>query len=67
MSGECEKCGENTLECTCRPAPNPGTTEAIERGCLCPVIDNHHGRGWKGVEGVFVYTSGCPVHPMEQK
>jgi hypothetical protein len=25
--------------------PNPGSPEAIEKGCECPVIDNVHGRG----------------------
>lgn len=42
--------------------PNPGTPEALERGCRCAEIDNGHGRGWMGQEGVFVYTAGCPLH-----
>ena len=24
---------------------NPGSPEAVESGCTCPVIDNHHGKG----------------------
>lgn len=43
--------------------PNPGSDEARAKGCICPVLDNAHGRGWMGVEGSFVYREGCPVHP----
>jgi hypothetical protein len=43
-------------------APNPGSNEAFLRGCTCPVIDNNHGEGYKGLPGCFVYVSGCPVH-----
>jgi hypothetical protein len=48
--------------------PNPGSNEALMRGCTCPVIDNGHGRGYMGgvkdKDGstLFVYTGGCPVH-----
>ena len=42
--------------------PNPGTKEAIEAGCTCPVLDNCRGKGYMGIEGTFVYTEGCPVH-----
>lgn len=48
--------------------PNPGSTEAIDAGCQCPVIDNCHGRGWKGGmkdssgQTMFVYNLECPVH-----
>ena len=42
--------------------PDPGTEEAIEMGCTCPVMDNEYGRGWCGQEGVFVFNMGCPVH-----
>lgn len=43
--------------------PNPGSTEAIERGCRCPIMDNCYGKGCNiGGELVFWYTSGCPVH-----
>ena len=41
---------------------NPGSKEAIEAGCTCPVLDNGRGRGYYGQPGVFVYTVGCPVH-----
>jgi hypothetical protein len=43
--------------------PNPGSDEAIKEGCTCPVIDNHHGRGFMyGGELSFWYNYGCPVH-----
>jgi hypothetical protein len=53
---------------TTNAVPNPGSDEAILRGCTCPVIDNAHGKGYmggaKGSDGytLFVYTCGCPVH-----
>lgn len=28
--------------------PKPGTKDATNLGCKCPVIDNHHGKGWGG-------------------
>ncbi len=40
--------------------PNPGSPEAMEAGCLCPVIDNHYGRGF--LPGQFVMVEGCPLH-----
>lgn len=51
MSGEVEK------------IPNPGTTEAVILGCLCPVVDNHHGQGYKGRKDSFIYDDRCKVHP----
>jgi hypothetical protein len=45
--------------------PNPGSDEALDAGCTCPVLDNAHGKGYMGgVFGgtVFVYMEGCPVH-----
>lgn len=47
---------------TTNAVPNPGSNEAIAKGCTCPVIDNGHGRGYYGQPGVYVYTVGCPVH-----
>ena len=52
-------------------APNPGSRDAIAKGCTCPVMDNGHGRGYMGgakdKDGntLFVYSAGCPVHKME--
>jgi hypothetical protein len=42
--------------------PNPGSDEAIDAGCTCPVLDNAHGKGYKGIEGRFVYNLECPIH-----
>lgn len=53
---------------TTNAVPNPGSDEAAAKGCICPVIDNGHGRGYMGgvkdENGVtvFVYHCGCPVH-----
>lgn len=40
--------------------PNPGSDEALAKGCTCPVIDNGrgHGRG----DGNFWINEGCPLH-----
>lgn len=42
--------------------PNPGTVEAFGQGCICPVIDNHYGRGLGNDGKTFWYTENCPVH-----
>lgn len=47
---------------TTNAVPNPGSDEAILRGCICAVLDNAHGRGFQGRPGTFVITCGCPVH-----
>jgi hypothetical protein len=41
---------------------NPGSIYAVLKGCKCPQIDNHHGRGWKGQPGVFIRSTDCPLH-----
>jgi hypothetical protein len=43
-------------------APNPGSDEAIEQGCTCPIIDNGHGRGSYYGKDTFIVTKGCPLH-----
>ena len=45
--------------------PSPGSDEAIEQGCLCPVLDNAHGKGLGN--GEFWITSGCPLHDKATK
>lgn len=42
--------------------PNPGSDEAIEMGCRCPVLDNAHGRGYLCEDGIFIVSGDCPVH-----
>lgn len=44
--------------------PNPGSDEAIAKGCECPVIDNAHGKGVMGSgehRGWWI-NSQCPLH-----
>jgi hypothetical protein len=44
------------------PTPPPGSQEALDLGCLCPVLDNGYGRGFGGIAGLSVVNSACPVH-----
>ena len=43
--------------------PNPGSPNAVDSGCTCPVLDNGHGSGFK-MDGkqCFWVTGGCPLH-----
>lgn len=48
--------------------PNPGSDEARAQGCVCPVLDNAHGRGaWgsSGEDAIFVQRGDCPLHGWE--
>ena len=48
--------------------PNPGSKEAGEQGCTCPVLDNYHGEGLPYPEGTqFWITEGCPLHGKEEE
>jgi hypothetical protein len=43
--------------------PNPGSDEAQGKGCLCPVMDNHHGAGFPSSNGpLFWINSSCELH-----
>lgn len=45
--------------------PNPGSAEAVQQGCTCPVIDNHYGKGvpvGKGGAPLFWHSENCPLH-----
>lgn len=42
--------------------PTPGSDEALNQGCTCPVLDNGHGMGHMGEPGIFVPNEGCPLH-----
>lgn len=50
------------------PVPSPGSDEAVKQGCICPVLDNGHGRGYLGgmkdANGntLYVTVSDCPLH-----
>ena len=45
-------------------APNPGSPEAVKLGCICPVLDNCHGKdgGVMCDPGQFWINVKCPVH-----
>ena len=42
--------------------PSPGSDEALDMGCKCPVLDNAHGRGNPLYGGDFVINSECAMH-----
>lgn len=45
--------------------PNPGSDEAIKRGCKCAVLDNYHGKGFPwGPDQVtsFWISASCQLH-----
>lgn len=51
--------------------PPPGSEEAREKGCECPVMDNQYGRGaYKGREthgdgwndAEYIINMECPLH-----
>lgn len=43
---------------------NPGSKEAIEWGCTCPIKDNRYGKGHqRHARGMSFWVSGdCPLH-----
>lgn len=45
---------------------NPGSDEAIEAGCTCPVLDNCHGKGGDPF-GYFWINLDCPIHGKESR
>lgn len=52
---------------------NPGSNEAVDKGCLCPVLDNCHGKGIfdspKGnfpSRGIFWINEDCPLHGIKK-
>lgn len=44
--------------------PFPGSNEAVEQGCDCPVADNGHGKGAydDGDKYGFWVSGTCPLH-----
>lgn len=47
--------------------PKPGTQDAREQGCRCPVMDNHSGkgRGGHGAKYGWFMREDCPLHGAE--
>lgn len=47
--------------------PSPGSHEATERGCTCPVMDNAHGCGIPSRDGPgFLIAGDCPLHAPKE-
>lgn len=44
------------------PIPNPGSDEALTKGCTCPVLDNGYGEGSGWGPGKFWINFNCPLH-----
>lgn len=43
--------------------PNPGSDEALKKGCTCAVLDNRHGKGaFDRKDGEFWISENCPLH-----
>jgi len=50
------------------PKPNPGTPEALDLGCTCPVLDNHYGDGFVvNGERIWWRNSECPLHSAKKR
>ena len=54
--------------------PTPGSDEAVEQGCLCPVLTNGHGLGvyggWATDEhgnSQFWVVADCPLHGVKRE
>ena len=53
------------------PAPNPGSPEAVKRGCTCSARDNQNGKGcyrspFTG-EWMFWIDDKCPLHGAKKE
>jgi hypothetical protein len=42
--------------------PNPGSDQALNRGCTCAVMDNNRGLRAPMRENQWWITAECPVH-----
>ena len=42
---------------------SPGSDAAIKKGCICPVLDNNHGKG-RG-DGLFYIEPFCKLHGVD--
>jgi len=50
------------------PKPSPGTPEALDLGCTCPVLDNNHGDGFVvNGERIWWRNAECPLHSKRRK
>ena len=46
---------------------NPGSPEAVSKGCTCAILDNYKGADWFGKAHGFFVTEGCPIHDKKKK
>lgn len=47
--------------------PNPGSQEARDQGCKCPVLDNNHGRSAPWPPDGWWMKPDCPVHATKKE
>jgi hypothetical protein len=48
--------------------PTPGSDEAVEQGCMCPVLDNARGQGFMyGGKRSYWISGACPMHGGDGK
>ncbi len=45
--------------------PNPGSDEAIKKGCSCPILDNGRGDQRLGDTRGFWIDGDCPLHAVD--
>lgn len=46
---------------------NPGSEEAVNQGCTCPVLDNGHGDEILGHVRGFWIDENCPLHAVQEE
>jgi hypothetical protein len=44
------------------PNLHPGSTESVQRGCTCAILDNNHGYVAPWSPDGWWITAGCPLH-----
>lgn len=44
--------------------PEPGSADAQQLGCRCPIMDNASGRGVMGLGKDWIVSGDCPVHSI---
>lgn len=43
--------------------PSPGSSRAVEQGCICPISDNHQGKGTPYIDGPLYWVDIlCKLH-----
>lgn len=49
--------------------PNPGSAAAIKKGCTCPIMDNHNGKGFPygDVKQAFWISGDCKLHTLPKE